>query len=252
MRKKIGMFLVLMALVTFTVCPAECKSSAAKDSNPTALVYRGPGGCDKCSVAVKGLLESDTKYDFNVIYVGPKEKVSVRDGLKLPNAVLYAQPGGDGSVDEAYSNLSKDAPAIRTFVQKGGRYLGICMGGYLVDDDPGFALGVDTDQYITSECAQLTTPDRGLLQVSWRGVNRWMYLQDGPYFIPKTGVAGQTILAKYTNNLVAAMVQPFGNGKIGVSGPHPEADAWYAQAGLTDPDGLDADLGHDLIDTLMQ
>ena len=80
-----------------------------------------------------------------------------------------------------------------------------------------------------------------------------MYFQDGPYFMPDNGVTGQTILAYYTNGKVAAMVQPYGKGKIGVSGTHPEADAsWYAEAGLTDPDGFDADLGHDLIDTLMQ
>jgi hypothetical protein len=38
-----------------------------------------------------------------------------------------------------------------------------------------------------------------------------------------------------------------------VVGPHPEADAsWYAAYNLTDPDGPDADLAHDLIDAVMQ
>jgi glutamine amidotransferase-like uncharacterized protein len=232
-------------IVTVTVASAV---------RPIALVYRGPVvGCTGCSEAVAALLDSDTTYDFDIRYVGPFESTSVQAGLKLPNAVLYAQPGGDGSLSQAYRKVKNDAAAIRTFVQNGGRYLGICMGGYFVDNDPGYALGLDTDQFITSPGASVKTASDSLVQISWRGVNRWMYLQDGPYFIPKTGVAGQTILAKYTNNLVAAMVQPFGNGKIGVSGPHPEAnDLWYKQARLTDSDGLDADLGHHLVDTLME
>jgi hypothetical protein len=49
------------------------------------------------------------------------------------------------------------------------------------------------------------------------------------------------------------LVAPFARGRVGVVGPHPEATPdWYDDYGLIDPDGLDADLGHDLIDTLMK
>lgn len=196
-------------------------------AQPIALVYRGPVvGCTGCSEAVKVLLESDTNYDFDVRYVGPNETLSVQAGLALSNVVLYAQPGGDGDLDSAYSRVSSNASAIRNFVQNGGRYLGFCMGGYLVDDDPGYALGIDTDQYIASSGADVTTEDDAVVKVLWRGNYRWMYFQDGSYFIPETGVAGQTILARYTNNKVAAMVQPYGQGKVGVSGPHPEANSY--------------------------
>jgi len=48
------------------------------------------------------------------------------------------------------------------------------------------------------------------------------------------------------------MTAPFGRGVVGVVGPHPEATVdWYDHHGLVDPDGLDADLGHDLIDVVM-
>lgn len=65
-----------------------------------ALVYRGPAaGCegDGCSEALARLLRNDTRWNFNVIYVGPDEEMPVKDGLQLPNAVLYAQPGGGGA-----------------------------------------------------------------------------------------------------------------------------------------------------------
>jgi hypothetical protein len=221
--------------------------------NPIALIYRGPAGCAGCSEAVAALLKSDTLWNFNVIYVGPKEVISVQAGLRLPNVFIYAQPGGNGSVNKAFNKLRKDAPAVRNFVLKGGRYLGICMGAYLVDNDPGYDLGLSANQYIKTAGASVKTTADTLVPVIWRGTNRLMYFQDGPYFIPDYDVAGQTILATYTNGKVAAMVQPYGKGKIGVSGPHPEADkSWYKAAKLRDPEGLDADLGRDLIDTLMQ
>jgi glutamine amidotransferase-like uncharacterized protein len=254
-KKNVALVLILILLVCVKIGlkSGEDKSTTPTSKNPIALVYRGPAGCAGCSEAVAALLKSNTIWNFNVIYVGPDEKMSVQAGLQLPNVILYAQPGGDGSVKNAYRRLNADASAIQNFVKNGGRYLGFCMGGYLVDDNPGYDLGLNTDQYISASGATVTNERSDIVQVSWRGYTRWMYFQDGPYFIPDNCIAGQTILAYYTNGKVAAMVQPYGKGKIGVSGPHPEAPtSWYTKDGLTDPDGLDADLGHDLIDTLMQ
>jgi len=252
-------FILILFVYTLPILKTEIEREEGYPINktstkPIALVYRGPAaGSSGNSEAVAALLESDPTHNFSVMYVGPEEEVSVQDGLKLKNAVLYAQPGGDTTVKRAYKTLRSDAAAIQSFVQNGGKYVGICMGGYLVDDDPGFGLGLNAAQYIKSPDATVTTERSSLVQISWRGNMRWMYFQDGPYFIPDSNVKDQTILATYTNGKVAAMVQPYGKGKIGVSGPHPEAPAsWYKSAGLTDPDGLDADLFYDLINTLMQ
>ena len=220
-----------------------------------ALVYRGPASCPDCSEAVARLLESDPNQNFTVIYVGPNEDMSVRAGLELPDAILYAQPGGNGGVSKAFSKLKADAPFIRKFVSQGGKYLGTCMGAYLVDNDPGFDLGLNTFQYIKTPKATVKTTASTYIQVMWGGTPRWIYFQDGPYFAPVNGIDGQVILAKYMNGYVAAMVQPYGNygGKIGVCGPHPEAPTtWHAKSGVDHDQMVDYDLGHNLIDTLMQ
>jgi glutamine amidotransferase-like uncharacterized protein len=206
-----------------------------------ALVYRGNAGCDGCSEAVADLLKKDTKYGFKIVYVGPQEKVSVREGLKFQNVVLYVQSVGDGTVSTAYRSLKKDSPAIKNFVKNGGRYLGFCMGGYLADK---FGFGVGADQYITSRGADVTDEADTMVKVSWRGNSRYMYFQDGAWFSGKGNV-----IAKYTNGKTAVMVKPYGKGKVGVSGVHPEADKTW---GVQDPDGADADLGRDLINTLMK
>jgi hypothetical protein len=89
------------------------------------------------------------------------------------------------------------------------------------------------------------------ISLVWRGSTRTVYFQDGPYFILDPGASGATVLATYTNGEIAAMVARFGSGAAGVVGPHPEADlGWYQAYGLPYP-GSTADLGHDLIDTVM-
>lgn len=229
---------------------------------PIALVYRGPAGnCPECSEALATLLESDTLWNFDVMYVGPDGEISVEDGLQLSNAVLYAQPGGNGNLKDAFEQLKEYAPAMRKFVTNGGRFLGTCMGAYMVGNDPesgypGYDLGLQVGQYIYTGGATVKSEEDSIVQIVWRGKKRYMYIQDGPYFKADRNVNGKTILAYYTNGKVAAMVQPYERGWIGVSGSHPEADAdWYKNEDenicLIDPDGFDADLGRDLIDTLM-
>ena len=230
-------------------------SSGGGQAHPLALVYRGPAGCDGCSEAVAAALQSSSKH-FDVTYVGPHD--TALDDALLSKAMVYAQPGGDGTVESAFAFVAADSARIRAFVEAGGRYLGFCMGGYFAGAMPGFQiLPGDTDGFISSKGASVTSDADTLVDVIWRGKKRSLYFQDGPYFIlgsGATGATGVTVLATYASNgLPAAVVAPFGMGKAGVVGPHPEAPQdWYDAYGLHDPDGLDVDLAHDLIETTMQ
>ncbi len=233
--------------------PSPSVATPTSGAHPVALVYRGPAGCDGCPEAAAALLQS-SKWNFDVKYVGPNETLSISEGLKLPNVKLYVQPGGNASVWPAYLHVRRSASDIRNFVNSGGRYLGICMGGYLAGTRPGFnLLPADTDQYITSPGATVKNTKDTIVPVNWRGKSRYMYFQDGSYFILNSAATGATVLATYTNGKIAAMVAPYGKGKVGVSGPHPEApEEWYRAHNLVNPHGISPDLGHDLIDTLMQ
>ncbi|MBO0777671.1 MAG: hypothetical protein J2P37_02480 [Ktedonobacteraceae bacterium] len=227
-------------------------------ARPLALVYRGPGGCKGCSEATAALLQS-SKWNFEVKFVGPKEPLEL-SAATLKSAVLYAQPGGKGDARRAYKKIMRqldDPNVISDWVKAGGRYLGICMGGYLAGDSPtvpGFGVLPGTvGEWIHSPGASWTSDKDTVLQVNWRDHLRWMYFQDGPYFQLNPGATGVQVLATYTNGKIAALVAPHGKGKVAVVGPHPEADeTWYSEYNLTDPDGPDADLGHDLINTLME
>ena len=60
------------------------------------------------------------------------------------------------------------------------------------------------------------------------GTERAMYFQDGGYMVPRGKSTGITVLARYTNGSIVALVAPHGREKLGLCGPHPEAPVeWY-------------------------
>ena len=214
-----------------------------------ALVYRGPASTPGCPEAVAALLASAPR-PFHPIFCGPNEPVLLT-AQTLASATVYAQPGG-GELDPAWQAMQPFAGVLRDWVWRGGSYLGFCVGAYLAGQTPGFGLlPGDTDEYVTTAGAAVTTTGDVVLPVAWRGRARHMFFQDGPYFTLQPG-ARANVLARYTNGLPAALVTRFGSGRVGVVGPHPEADAsWYADAGLVNPDGVRFDLGYDLISSTL-
>ena len=215
---------------------------------PLALVYRGPAARPlACSDAVAALLRSSSR-GFDVRFVGRDGEVPL-NAKTLAGALIYAQPGG-GELTPAYRRMRKYRSVIRDYVASGGSYLGFCLGGYLAGATPGFdLLPGDTDQYVASVGATTRTTDDTLVDVLWRGRRRPMFFQDGPMFLLDSA-AGVSVLARYPNREIAALVAPFGEGRVAVVGPHPEATAdWYSDCGL--PHVPNFDLGNDLIEMVM-
>ncbi|MDH6464778.1 glutamine amidotransferase-like uncharacterized protein [Micromonospora sp. A200] len=221
-------------------------SAVSRDrEGPLALVYRGPAACSGCAEAVAALLRGAPR-PFRTEYCGPDEQRQISRST-LAEAVVYAQPGG-GSVNPAWRRLRDHAEEIRDFVHGGGHYLGFCLGAYLAAADPGFALfNGKVGQYIGTDGAGVDSVEDTVIRVRWRGQLRYLFFQDGPTLKLRPGVPG-SVLATYDTGAAAAVVTTFGAGRVGLVGPHPEADkSWYAEADLTNPDGIRFDLGHDLI-----
>ncbi|MBB3662036.1 glutamine amidotransferase-like uncharacterized protein [Prauserella sediminis] len=223
---------------------------------PLALVYRGPASRPAgCAEAVAEVL-SRNRHGFDVRYVGPREGLSLRDDV-LAAATVYAQPGG-GSLRHGYRVMKKHRDRIRAYVGSGGHYIGFCLGGYLAGATPGFALlPGDTDQYIATPGATVTTSGDAIVDVQWGHRTRAVFFQDGPVFQldpanADGGHRGLTILARYPNRQIAALATDFGAGRVAVVGPHPEATSdWYAGAGLTWPGGTATDLADELVEALL-
>lgn len=217
-------------------------------SVPLALVYRGPAARPSaCSDAVAHLLRSSS-LGFDVRFIGPHGELPLNPKI-LAHATIYAQPGG-GELGPAYRSMRKHRSTIRQYVAGGGRYLGFCLGGYLAGATPGFGLlPGDTDQYVTSSDATTRATRDTVVEVLWRGQRRRMFFQDGPIFLLDS-ITGVTVLARYSNGEIAAMVAPFGQGRVAVVGPHPEATSdWFVDSGLRQEPALD--LGNDLLEAVM-
>lgn len=223
------------------------------DDRPLAMVYRGPASCSGCSEAVAHLFETGST-PLRVQYCGPNEDLDVPAGLQA-RPLLYAQPGG-GNLHPAWRRTREYAGPIRDFVAAGGTYLGFCLGAYLAGTDHGFGLFPGTiRQYIDTESATVADTEDTVVRLLWRGEPRHMYFQDGPTFtVPGNDwarIGGQT-LAHYDNGGAAAVITTYKAGRVGLVGPHPEADeSWYSAAGLSNPDGIRFDLGHDLVRTTL-
>jgi glutamine amidotransferase-like uncharacterized protein len=115
--------------------------------------------------------------------------------------------------------------AVKDFVSNGGKYLGFCMGADFAGSDPGMGLlePGNTDGYIGSPGASVNNDADSTVPVAWRGQHRIHFFQDGAYIIPSK-MAGERIIAYYDNGLVDALTKPYGKGRVGVVGSHPEAE----------------------------
>ncbi|CZT20324.1 uncharacterized protein RCC_06183 [Ramularia collo-cygni] len=83
--------------------------------------------------------------------------------------------------------------------------------------------------------------------------DRWIYFQDGCVVKNFKEPDDQIVLGCYTtNNDVAATLSKFGNGWVDTIGLHPEADdSWFESVGIDAPDGLQYDIGWDVIEATM-
>lgn len=268
-----GLAAVLLAAAACSAHGAKARGPAGAANAPEAVVYRddnGDAGCEAyddtpgCAEAAARMLR-DSPYHFRITYAGPGYG-SVRDALARRPA-LYVQPGGGDDLGRAWKEIAGDAPAIKAYVRGGGRYLGLCMGAFLagiVDGDQGTGLRLlpgDALPYTGLNGARVTDDGKDTAtEVDWGSFGRRVvFFQGGPYF-RIDDPAGVTVVARYEMNgggppPAAALTSPYGRGRVGVSGPHPEAPAgWWRDSDRPGdrPADLNAGLAGDLLGRLMR
>ena len=146
----------------------------------------------------------------------------VADGF-FNDVDLVVFPGGDGEATAFRSALKDNLNDVRGFMQRGGKYLGICMGAYWADAYYFNLLqGTRCVQYIKRPRADIRSSYGTVAAVNWQGQDKRMYFYDGPTYV---GGAFQT-LASYANGDPMAVVQ----GSVGLIGCHLESQQhWYSK-----------------------
>ena len=129
--------------------------------------------------------------------------------------------GGVGDADSYRHLLRNNGNFIKQYVNSGGKYIGICMGGYWAGSEYFDLLdSCDTTQYIKRPNTDTRRPHAKDLNVIWNGNKEKMFFYDG--FAVTDG--DYEIVAKYMNGDAMAVIQ----NNIGIIGCHPEAtDHWY-------------------------
>ena len=131
-------------------------------------------------------------------------------------------PGGFGDAASFDYLLNENGTRVKQFVQKGGAYLGICMGAYWAGQYYLDILeGVDAEQYITRPNTDTRRPHAKNINITWQGVPDQMYFYDGCALV---GNGKYDTVATYANGDAMAIRQ----NRIGLIGCHPESEKhWY-------------------------
>ena len=175
----------------------------------------------KCSIqSGNGIMKSlSSKYDF---------KIFTRHRLEddfFDDVDMVAFPGGFGDSDSFDYLFSENKKRIKQFVRSGGKYLGICMGGFwaghhyfnLLED-------IQVNQYIKRPNTDTRRPHAKNQRVLWQGESMNMYFYDGCALVGNQSKF--TTVARYANGDPMAIIQ----NRIGLIGCHPESQRnWYTE-----------------------
>ncbi len=146
----------------------------------------------------------------------------VSDGF-FDDVDLVVFPGGDGEATAFRRILKSNLPDVQSFMRRGGKYLGICMGAYWADAYYFNLLKLTRCvQYIKRPRSDIRSSYGTTAPVVWRGRDEQMYFYDGPTFLE----GRFDTVATYANGDPMAIVQ----GSVGLVGCHLESQAnWYTK-----------------------
>lgn len=188
-----------------------------------------------CSIdCADGLMDVlDKAGNYAAILVGPGSlpKKELTPEI-LQSADCLVIPGGTGdAIKFKKSKLKSIKKDLQRYIRKGGKYLGICMGAYFADRNYFDLLSKNTRavQYVRRKNSTINHEKRAIVTVNWLDKEKNIYFHDGAAFIPSlwySRISGD-IIATYQNKDAAALIQKYGEGKVGVIGPHPEAQKWW-------------------------
>jgi glutamine amidotransferase-like uncharacterized protein len=203
------------------------------------LIYKGEGAAEGGPEAIRAVVEDPAGLNRQGCYIYDLQYLSEA----LVNADAFVIGGTDDDTSLILDPLTEVAADLKSYLNTGGRYLGICGGAYLASE------GTDWNLYETggerevdiglvnfdSYPFKLDT-DPMLIKVEWpASTERVIYYQYGPFFYTSDveGIAGSQILSYYDpeHTKVAAFAAPYGTagGKLVLCGPHPEGDETWTE-----------------------
>lgn len=183
-----------------------------------------------CADATCEVINQSGIYDAKMI--GPDSHPYLKfNKQNISDADCLVFPGGDGDADQFDNSLYKHKRMVQEYVSLGGKYLGICQGGYFASRHYFDLLGhIKAEQHIKRKGASARRDGAAVVPIIWRDQKpARIYFHDGASFVPdaESDLESCEVLGRYHNGDAAALIQPFWDGAVGVFGPHPEAMRWW-------------------------
>ena len=223
-------------------------ASIPNATSKKALIYNGPGVCEVCPESAAELI---SQLGFTYEFIQPEQMTAAN----FSKASLYIQPGGtDRPSDIMEALTANQIHNLKNFVAAGGFYFGICSGGYLAGEtisDEENTKGFGLLPLNISEEQEDGTPK--LEKIIWNKKSvREVYFQDAPYFDSDALPQAHVFATYRASGHAAALINNYGQGRVGVVGPHLEStDSWFTEDNLKNP-GSNYDLGIEFLKALTE
>lgn len=192
-----------------------------------ALIYNGPVSAEDCPEAAAAVAKRAGLAVRFVSDVGQLPRL-------LDHSAVFIL-GGTG--DDLHPLLKAFTPnvtaALKNYLRQGGRYLGICGGGFMAStawDEDG--RHVEALSIIPAKSAVFRQDfSARILPIRWRNDIRPMFFKAGPCFHLAPSRETVEVFGYYGDGSVAALLSTYGKGRVAVCGPHPEArESWRDEA----------------------
>jgi glutamine amidotransferase-like uncharacterized protein len=211
--------------------------------NHVVYIYAGPGVSKSSLAQIKNTLNFILQPNYQILEIFPEQ--ILHDDWETHTALLIIPGGADIPYARALDGIGNQK--IRSYVENGGSFLGICAGGYYGGEFVEFAINTDLEVQGKRELGFFPGIVRGPVlapydyqsesgaraaQIRWtnqgfpKNTVFSVYFNGGGYFVDATEKKLVSVLASYDiEEEFAAIVEcQVGSGKAILSGVHFEYD----------------------------
>lgn len=209
-------FFVLSIGLMACAVGAGCTRRPVSDAD--ILLFTGDGASRNDVKAVEAVLQ-----DAHLAYATADSSfMNHVDVSALGRFHLLIVPGGN-FVEMGQGLTTAAATTVRTAVQNGLNYLGICAGGFLAGDSPYNGFNLTSGVRFGFYSAEARGVRKSAVAIALRnGTTREHYWEDGPQFTGWGSVVGT-----YPDGTPAIAEGPVGRGWVLLTGVHAEApESW--------------------------
>jgi glutamine amidotransferase-like uncharacterized protein len=234
---RVLIFAVAVVAGVFTACRAPANKA-------TILLFAGTGTSPNDVAALETVLRRN-HLDYSKV---SSARLNAMNESEMRASRLLIVPGGN--FIEIGNGLKASSTAnVRSAVQNGLNYLGVCAGAFFAGDSPYNGLNLTSGVRFKFYAAESRGIRKAPVAITGAdGVTLDQYWEDGPQLTGWGAVVG-----KYPDGTPAVVEGQFGSGWVILAGVHPEApESWRRGMNFRTSATVDADYTATLIQAALR